>query len=147
MAGQSSSLSIVGGIGSGSLSIPRTLVSNDPIAIRKAFDDFGSMIVKPARTGHVVHSGDEYSIFTSRVLREHLDHLESARYSPAIYQELVPKKHDLRVTIVGHQVFAAAIDSQSDQRQPSTGGTRKTRTYRIAAFCCPIRCRVCCVNS
>jgi hypothetical protein len=47
------------------LSIPRTLVSNDPIAIRKAFDDFGSMIVKPARTGHVVHSGDEYSIFTS----------------------------------------------------------------------------------
>ena len=96
------------------LSIPRTLVSNDPIAIRKAFDDFGSMIVKPARTGHVVHSGDEYSIFTSRVLREHLDHLESARYSPAIYQELVPKKHDLRVTIVGHQVFAAAIDSQSD---------------------------------
>jgi glutathione synthase/RimK-type ligase-like ATP-grasp enzyme len=34
--------------------------------------------------------------------------------SPAIYQALVPKRFDLRVTIVGQRIFAAAIDSQSD---------------------------------
>jgi glutathione synthase/RimK-type ligase-like ATP-grasp enzyme len=48
------------------------------------------------------------------VLKEHLDEIESARLSPTIYQALIPKRYDVRVTIVGEQVFAAAIDSQSD---------------------------------
>jgi glutathione synthase/RimK-type ligase-like ATP-grasp enzyme len=96
------------------LPIPRTVITNDPAAIRAAFDKFGSMIVKPARTGHLVRDGKEYSIFTSCVLKEHLDELESARLSPSIYQELIPKKFDIRVTIVGRKLFAAAIDSQSD---------------------------------
>jgi hypothetical protein len=96
------------------LPIPRTVITNDPAVIRSAFDEFGSMIVKPARTGHVVHGGKEFAVFTSRVLKEHLEDLESARLSPSIYQELIPKKFDVRVTIVGRKVFAAAIDSQSD---------------------------------
>jgi glutathione synthase/RimK-type ligase-like ATP-grasp enzyme len=96
------------------LPIPRTIVTNEPAAVRTAFNEFGSMIVKPARTGHVVREGKEYAIFTSRVLREHLEDLNGARLSPSIYQELVPKKFDVRVTIVGRKLFAAAIDSQSD---------------------------------
>jgi glutathione synthase/RimK-type ligase-like ATP-grasp enzyme len=96
------------------LSIPRTIITNDPVAIRTAFNEFGSMIVKPAKTGHLIRDGKEYSIFTSRVLKEHLDDLESARLSPSIYQELIPKKFDIRVTVVGRKLFAAAIDSQSD---------------------------------
>jgi hypothetical protein len=34
--------------------------------------------------------------------------------SPSIYQELIPKRFDIRITIVGHRIFAVAIDSQSD---------------------------------
>jgi glutathione synthase/RimK-type ligase-like ATP-grasp enzyme len=94
-------------------SIPRTVVTNDPAAIRAAFADFGSMVIKPTRTGHLTHKGQEFAIFTSRVLEEHLDQLDNARLSPAIYQPLVPKRFDLRITIVGQQIFAAAIDSQS----------------------------------
>ena len=96
------------------LPIPRTVITNDPSEIRKAFADFRGMIVKPARTGHVVNGGVGYAIYTSQVLREHLDEIESARWSPAIYQELIPKRVDIRVTIVGETVFAASIDSQSD---------------------------------
>ncbi len=96
------------------LSIPSTIVTNDPATIRKAFADFQGMIVKPTRTGHVRYAGKEFSIFTSQVLEEHLEELDCARLSPAIYQTLIPKKYDLRVTIVGHRVFTAAIDSQSD---------------------------------
>lgn len=96
------------------LSIPRTIVTNDPATIRTAFADFGSMVVKPTRTGHLIHKGQEFAIFTSRVLEEHLEQLDNARLSPAIYQALVPKRFDLRITIVGQRVFAAAIDSQSD---------------------------------
>ena len=96
------------------LPTPRTIITNDPAAVRTAFAEFGSMIVKPARTGHVVRDGKEYSVFTSRVLKEHLEELEGVRLSPSIYQELVPKKFDVRVTVVGRKLFAAAIDSQSD---------------------------------
>ena len=94
--------------------IPRTIVTNDPGTVRKAFADFGTMVVKPTRTGHVTYDGNEFGVFTSRVLEQHLDNLEAARLSPAIYQSLVPKRFDVRVTIVGQHIFAAAIDSQSE---------------------------------
>ncbi len=104
-------LEVAAGMG---IPIPRTIVTNDPVCIRNAFGEFAGMIVKPARTGYFVSNGVEQAIYTSRVLREHLEHLESARFSPAIYQELIPKRYDIRVTIVGTDVFAAAIDSQAD---------------------------------
>jgi glutathione synthase/RimK-type ligase-like ATP-grasp enzyme len=96
------------------LLVPRTIITNDPAAIRTAFNEFGHMIVKPVRTGHVVHGDQEFAVFTSQVLEEHLVELESARLSPSIYQELIPKQFDIRATIVGRKIFAAAIDSQSD---------------------------------
>lgn len=96
------------------LTIPRTVVTNDSSTIRAAFHDYGTMIVKPTRCGYVQTSQGEYAIYTSRVLEEHLAELESAQWSPAIYQALVPKRYDVRVTVVGDQLFAAAIDSQSD---------------------------------
>jgi glutathione synthase/RimK-type ligase-like ATP-grasp enzyme len=96
------------------LSVPPTIITNDPSSIRSAFDQFGAMIAKPVRRGHITEDGRTCAIFTSQVLKEHLDEIESARYSPAIYQALIPKRFDVRVTIVGRQVFAAAIDSQSD---------------------------------
>lgn len=96
------------------LRIPRTIITNNPSAIRSAFSEFGAMVVKPARTGHVVIDGKAHAVFTSKLLAEHLENLESASLSPAIYQELIPKQFDIRVTVVGERVFAAAIDSQSD---------------------------------
>lgn len=96
------------------LMIPRTVISNDPSKIMQAYRDFGSMIVKPARTGHLVRNGVEHAIYTSRVLEEHLHEIENAKWSTSIYQEHLPKLYDIRVTVVGKRLFAAAIDSQSD---------------------------------
>jgi glutathione synthase/RimK-type ligase-like ATP-grasp enzyme len=96
------------------LRIPKTLVTNDPDSIRKAFHTFGPMIVKPSRSGYAVVDGQERSIYTSRLLAEHLEHVDEARLSPAIYQELIPKRYDVRATVVGTDVFAAAIHSQTD---------------------------------
>lgn len=95
--------------------VPKTIITNSPAAIREAFSACsGEMVVKPARTGHVVYDGKEHAIFTSRLLAEHLEQLEGASLSPAIYQELIPKRFDIRVTVVGERIFAAAIDSQTD---------------------------------
>jgi len=96
------------------LPVPKTLITNDPSAVRSAFAGFDGMIVKPVRSGFIVNEGQEFSIYTSKILEDHLAELDNARFSPAIYQELVPKRFDVRVTIVGERIFAAAIDSQSD---------------------------------
>ena len=96
------------------LQIPRTIVSNDPKAIRDAYSEFGPLIVKASGSGHFWEGAKEFSIFTSRLTEEHLDALEEARWSPSIYQALVQKRLDIRVTCVGRQLFAAAIHSQTD---------------------------------
>ncbi|MDP2143362.1 MAG: hypothetical protein Q8J80_04450 [Gallionella sp.] len=94
--------------------VPRTVITNSPQAIREAFTNFGAMVVKPTRTGHVVYDDKDYAVFTSKLLAEHLEHLEGASLSPSIYQELIPKRFDIRATVVGERIFSAAIDSQSD---------------------------------
>lgn len=96
------------------LRIPRTIVSNEAAAIRRAYDEFGSLIVKPARAGHLWQGGEEFAIYTSQVTAAHLEELDDAQWAPSIYQELVPKRVDLRITCVGRQLFGAAIHSQTE---------------------------------
>jgi glutathione synthase/RimK-type ligase-like ATP-grasp enzyme len=97
------------------LSIPETIITNDPAEVRQAFHRFrGRMIAKPIRSGVINTGSEERAIYTSLVLEEHLSDLESARWSPAIYQVLIPKACDVRVTIVGDKFFVAEIDSQGD---------------------------------
>lgn len=96
------------------LHVPRTVVTNDPRRIQQAFDAWGPMVVKACRSGYAVVDGQPRSIYTSRLLVEHLDYLDEARLSPSIYQALIPKRWDIRATIVGRRIFAAAIESQTD---------------------------------
>jgi glutathione synthase/RimK-type ligase-like ATP-grasp enzyme len=98
------------------LTIPGTLVSNNPEDVRAAFLRFGgAMIAKPVRSGYVEVGEQPFAIYTSQVLAEHLESLEGAELSPIIYQPLLEKRSDVRVTMVGDQLFAAEIDSQTDE--------------------------------
>jgi glutathione synthase/RimK-type ligase-like ATP-grasp enzyme len=96
------------------LRIPKTIISNDPVAIRHAYDEFEQMVVKPSRSGHFRQGDEEYSIYTSLVKPTDIAFVEESRWTPSIYQELVPKRYDIRVTCVGDELFPAAIHSQDD---------------------------------
>lgn len=96
------------------LSVPRTLISNRPDSVRAFCDGHAGVIAKPVRSGHVVRDGIECAVFTTKLEKDDLHDRADIQLCPTIYQELVPKKFDIRVTIVGSRVFAAAIDSQSD---------------------------------
>jgi hypothetical protein len=97
------------------LQIPETVVTNDPEEVRQAFHRFGGrMVAKAVRTGFVNDEGRETAIYTSLVCEEHLRNLETARWSPAIYQQLIEKACDVRATVVGEKLFVAEIDSQTD---------------------------------
>lgn len=97
------------------LLVPDTLVTNDADAARAAFDRFGKrMVAKPVRTGYVEVGGVPHAIFTSAVAIEDLADMHGADLSPVIYQPLIDKRCDVRVTVVGDRVFIAEIDSQTE---------------------------------
>lgn len=109
------------------LEIPDTLVSNEPLEVRAFFSQKnGCVVAKPLRLGYFDYGSHQTSVFTTRVEQDDLQDDESIRIAPVIYQELIPKLCDVRVTIVDQQVFAVAIDSQSvpaariDWRQTDT---------------------------
>jgi len=93
------------------LEIPSTLVTNDVTAARSYVDARGyrNVICK-------AFSATEQQWRETRLVREQeLAALDNVRYAPVIFQEYVPADVDLRVTIVGDQIFAAAIHSQESQ--------------------------------
>lgn len=91
--------------------VPETFVGNAPAAAR-AFAAGGGIIGKPLRNAVVQGAHSDRVVFTSRVLIDvHTDPL-SIRACPLILQREIKKQYDVRVTVVGDQVFAATIDSQ-----------------------------------
>src|SRR5262245_41546381 len=100
----------------GGLEIPRTLITNDPRAVRE--------FAKTCRRGLIAKMIDGSSIgvetdqgltpvYTRALLAEDLEDLDSLSLCPMIFQELVPKALELRITVVGARVFVAAIESGS----------------------------------
>lgn len=100
------------------LEVPSTLITNDPVrarefvmrhedsgVIRKAFRN----IAEAPRATALVTAADQ--------LR-----LEEVRYAPVTFQEYVPVDVDLRVIVVGEEVFAAAIKSTPEYAVDYRGG-------------------------
>jgi glutathione synthase/RimK-type ligase-like ATP-grasp enzyme len=90
------------------LEIPATLITNCPGAARTFVAERGyeQVIYKS-------FSATEQEWRETRLLRpEELELLENVQYAPVIFQEYVPAHVDLRITIVGDEIFPAAIHSQ-----------------------------------
>lgn len=52
----------------------------------------------------------------SKVQPEHLPSLDGVRATAHLFQEYIPKRCDIRVVVIGRQVFAAEIHSQHSER-------------------------------
>jgi hypothetical protein len=98
------------------LTIPETLVSNNPQSIR-AFAAAGPTIYKSLMPAGWQGEGDtQHLTYTSLVTPEALCDNDSLVQSPGIYQRLVPKDYELRVTVIGEKVFAAKVHSQETDK-------------------------------
>ena len=99
------------------LNIPRTLTTNDPSAARAfAKSCEGGMVTKMLSSFAIYDEGKELVVFTNPVKPEDLEDLSGLSLCPATFQELLPKSLEIRVTIVGHGVMSAAVDSQVSAR-------------------------------
>jgi glutathione synthase/RimK-type ligase-like ATP-grasp enzyme len=90
--------------------IPSTLITNDP---QKAHDFYhksnGNMILKVLHHHEIEIDNKLYSIHTHQAKENDLPRFSDLVYSPCILQEKLRKHSELRVTVVGNQVFAAEI--------------------------------------
>jgi len=95
------------------MKIPDTLATNDPKAAA-AFCQNRQVIGKPFRQALVSLEGAESVIFTTRIHIDATTDSQAIKVAPMILQKEIRKQFDVRVTVVGDQVFAASIDSQSN---------------------------------
>lgn len=90
------------------LTIPATLITNDPISAQEFILAQGreSVIYKTFSA-----TAEEWR--ETRLLGDkELSLLGNVKYAPVIFQEYIRAQVDLRVTVVGDDIFAAAIHSQ-----------------------------------
>ncbi len=98
------------------LDVGKTLISNDAAEVRAFFDECdGQMVTKMQSSFAIYRAGIENVVFTTKVERAHLEDLSGLRFCPMIFQQLVPKRLELRATVVGSRVFTAAVDSQQSE--------------------------------
>jgi MvdD pre-ATP grasp domain/RimK-like ATP-grasp domain len=90
------------------LEVPRTMVTSDPGQARAFIDRIG--------LGNVIckaFSATQDNWRETRMIGEaEYGLLDRVAVAPVIFQEFVPAEVDLRVTVVGERLFAAAIHSQ-----------------------------------
>jgi len=97
--------------------VPRTLITNSPEGFLEFYRECGGrMVTKVMWRGLMCLDGERRIAYTHLVRRRDAARYRAMRYAPVILQEYVPKKLELRITVVGSRVFAAQIDSQASRR-------------------------------
>lgn len=95
------------------LTVPRTLITNDPDAAREFGDAVGGPLVfKPFAPVRGTVGGESVAAYTSIVGAEDLSHPDVAT-TAHLFQEWVPKAYEVRLTAVGGRIFATEIHTDS----------------------------------
>jgi glutathione synthase/RimK-type ligase-like ATP-grasp enzyme len=105
--------------------VPRTCITNDPTEAAAFVEAEGA-----DRTIYKSFLGTEEAWRETRLLRpDEQALLDNVRFAPVIFQEFIPAAVDVRVTVVGDDLFAAAIRSQE---------TRYPHDFRMDLEAAPI---------
>jgi glutathione synthase/RimK-type ligase-like ATP-grasp enzyme len=93
--------------------VPQTTITNDPSTF-SAFLKPQEMVGKPLKNSLVKDNSTDRVLFTTRLQNRLNIEQDEIRACPIIIQQEIKKEYDIRVTVVGNQIFAATIDSQKD---------------------------------
>ncbi|HLZ05619.1 MAG TPA: hypothetical protein VKR55_26145 [Bradyrhizobium sp.] len=97
------------------LAVPRTVITNDPGVVTAFRKECGGTIIFKALS-HTLGLAPGKAAFTGIVTDEMLASLGLIRHTPGIFQELVLKDYEVRLTVVADKMFAARILSQQHER-------------------------------
>lgn len=96
--------------------IPPTLITNSPEDFIEFYNQHGGQIISKIAGSKMLRSlQDDFARFTEVVSNRDVAYAQDVRFCPVIFQAYVPKRIELRVTVVGQTVLAAEIHSQQTQ--------------------------------
>ncbi|OJJ22130.1 hypothetical protein BKI52_08825 [marine bacterium AO1-C] len=99
------------------LNIPQTLLSNSPGRVKSFIEQYTAVISKTHYSFSIIDEQDqEYRVYSQKWQPHELQDLDWLVYSPLIFQEYIEKAYELRVIIVGDQVFCGKIPSQTSEK-------------------------------
>jgi glutathione synthase/RimK-type ligase-like ATP-grasp enzyme len=89
--------------------VPPTLITNDPDKARRFINDHQRVVYKPLRSAEYEINGRAVTVWTQEVSADEIDNRVTGTMH--LFQRMVPKKWDLRITVAGDAMFAVRIDS------------------------------------
>ncbi|GCD45376.1 ATP-grasp ribosomal peptide maturase [Streptomyces paromomycinus] len=113
------------------LTVPPTLITNDPAAVRTFAEDIGGPIVcKPIATPVFIEGDQLKTVYTRRLTDDDLADLSGIDTTAHLFQAWVDKTHEVRLTIVGSRLFAAEIHAGSPQAHEDWRSDYPSLTYK-----------------
>ncbi len=107
---KASQLKLAGSLG---FELPPTLFTNNPEDFMAFYQEHnGNIISKLPSSSLYRFTGKTFNRYTQVVSKRDIAHAQGIRLCPMIFQAYVPKRVELRITVVGKEVFAVEIHSQ-----------------------------------
>ncbi|MGI5353290.1 ATP-grasp ribosomal peptide maturase [Streptomyces sp. CA-250714] len=113
------------------LTVPTTLITNSPDAVRTFVGDVGGRAVcKPVATPVFIEDDQLKTVYTRRLSEEDLADLRGIDTTAHLFQAWVEKAHEVRLTAVGDRLFAAEIHAASSDAHIDWRSDYASVTYR-----------------
>ncbi len=97
------------------LRVPRTMVTNDHAAARAFYETcHGNVILKAVSHG-AIKDEERRFLYTSKIRPEHLSSLRGVQATAHLFQEYIPVCFNLRVVVIGQQIFAVELHVPQDE--------------------------------
>jgi len=103
--------------------VPASIMTNSPDQVRQFRQRIAGPIIFKSMSTPTLAADDvdveqriSGTLITTIVDDDMLAELDAVRELSCHFQEYIPKRHELRVTVVGRRVFAAVLHSQDDPR-------------------------------
>jgi ATP-grasp ribosomal peptide maturase len=96
------------------LQVPDTTITNDPQTVLR-FADTGPTVAKVLGSNTLTEEGLQKLTFTRLLDGTDLADLRGVETTTHLFQRWVPKAHDVRLTVIGERMTAAAITAHSPE--------------------------------
>lgn len=104
--------------------VPRTLITNDPTQVQAFYEAANGRVAYKTLSSPVFRepkgtpdgADRVFMVYTTPLDENLLSRIDTVRFAPCLFQEYIPKRLELRVTVIGDEIFAAEIDSQAQER-------------------------------
>jgi glutathione synthase/RimK-type ligase-like ATP-grasp enzyme len=89
--------------------VPKTIVTSNPLEATNFRTQVGSIVTKSLTFTPVLKEDGTYAFYTTRIGPDDVVDFSGLVVAPAIFQQEISPKRDIRVTIVGNQFFPCEV--------------------------------------